>query len=76
MTDFHVGQYVRIWKHQSYGDVDYPVYGVIDSIGEDGRTRWELCADPDCGVCPNLEVWLCGRHGEEIPCQVKDLEAC
>ena len=58
MTDWKLGQYVRIWKNEGYE------YGHIESITDflvDGSKEWE-------------DVMLVGDDGKEIHCRVKDLE--
>ena len=64
MTDWKLGQYVRVWRNEGYE------YGFIESIEIEGEnfiaTTWN--------VPENAEVMLVGDDGIEIYAQVKDLE--
>ena len=66
MTDWELGQYVRVWRGGSVGEHDAGgyEYGHIESITDflvDGSGELE-------------EVMLVGDDGVEIHCRVKDLE--
>ena len=66
MTDWKLGQYVRVWKNEGYE------YGHIESLGSRGDGD-DVCR---CRVCQGFnEVMLVGDDGREIYARVKDLEA-
>ncbi len=69
MSNWKLGQYVRVWRNEGY------VYGHIETIEEATS-----CPDKegDCDICKELakelEVMLVGDDGQEIYTTVKDLE--
>ena len=61
MTDWKLGQYVRIWKNEGYE------YGHIETMDDDPTyytPNGDFVGD----------VMLVGDDGKEIHCRVKDLE--
>ena len=65
MTDWKLGQYVRVWRNGSVGEHDAGgyEYGHIEMFGG----NWTI-------ERRNNEVMLVGDDGKEIYCCVKDLE--
>lgn len=74
MTDWKIGQSVRVWRGATLNDHDAGgyEYGIIETIDDS-----EFCLCEDCqNVLPKeTDVMLIGDGGREIYCQVKDLEA-
>jgi hypothetical protein len=70
MTDWKLGQYVRVWRGGSVGEHDAGgyEYGHIETV----ETKNVL--NPSYWL-QNDDVMLVGDSGKEIYCQVKDLEA-
>ena len=68
MTDWKLGQYVRVWKNEGYE------YGHIESFEDNGLRVWTDTAGLPYGSLPTDEVMLVGDDGKEIYAQVKDLE--
>ena len=63
MTDWKLGQYVRVWRGGSVGEHDaggyeYGHIEMFDFTQHEGE----------------VEVMLAGDYGKEIYCQVEDLE--
>ena len=58
MTDWKLGQYVRVWKNEGYE------YGHIETVESTRNGVW----------IRDSEVMLVGDDGKEIYCRVKDLE--
>ena len=69
MTDWKLGQYVRVWRSQFHGDDGGYEYGHIESFDPVWREN-----DPDGDLKYPGEVMLVGDDGREIFAQVKDLE--
>ncbi len=73
MTDWKLGQYVRVWKNEGYE------YGHIETMPE--NFTCPVCDGGPGNDCQcsceweSAEVMLVGDDGKEIYCQVKDLEA-
>ncbi len=68
MTDWILGQYVRVWRSGSIGEHDAGgyEYGHIETLPTAVRLGWTVS---------NIhEVMLVGDDGREIYCRVKDLE--
>ena len=63
MTDWKLGQYVRVWKNEGYE------YGFIESFEYTVPDQSNFVIPED-----DLEVMLVGDDGKEIYAQVKDLE--
>ncbi len=61
MTDWKLGQYVRVWKNEGYE------YGHIETLPTSVLLGWAVSNIDD-------EVMLVGDDGKEIYAQVKDLE--
>ena len=61
MTDWKLGQYIRVWRNEGYE------YGHIETVETKNvlNPSYRLQGD---------EVMLVGDDGKEIYCQVKDLE--
>ena len=59
MTNWKLGQYVRVWKNEGYE------YGHIETFDPYWRIHDSL---------PSTEVMLVGDDGREIYARVKDLE--
>ena len=72
MTNWELGQYVRVWRGGSVGEHDAGgyEYGHIESIEDDPKVIGTVVP---FGL-PTDEVMLVGDDGIEIHCQVKDLE--
>ena len=84
MTDWELGQFVRVWRGATLGEHDAGgyEYGHIETIdnewvcgvcdGGPGNEGTCSCVDQYHGQ--DGEVMLIGDDGVEIFCQVKDLE--
>ena len=70
MTDWKLGQYVRVWRNEGYE------YGHIETMEDNLLRVWDTTVGPigRFGPLPNDEVMLVGDDGKEIYCRVKDLE--
>ena len=65
MTDWSLGQYVRIWRNEGYE------YGHIETFDP----TWRESTTDTVAPRPTDEVMLVGDDGVEIYCRVKDLES-
>ena len=79
MTNWELGQYVRVWRGGSVGEHDAGgyEYGHIETFdpGWWNRDDGWVTEDDGCVIQrPDSEVMLVGDDGKEIYCRVKDLE--
>ena len=74
MTDWKLGQYVRVWRGGSLGEHDAGgyEYGHIGSMSMSDAGFWSFAMVDDSRG--DIDVMLVGDDGKEIYCQVKDLE--
>ncbi len=71
MTNWKLGQYVRVWKNEGYE------YGHIETIEDNGLRVFDTKTGERIGrfgPIPTDEVMLVGDDGKEIYTTVKELE--
>ena len=69
MTDWKLGQYVRVWRSQFHGDDGGYEYGHIETM------EYAVPDLPDTPIPEDeTEVMLVGDDGKEIYTTVKELE--